>query len=60
MKKYELVFSSSWSIEDLLEKWKLTCTHIPLCMFGGDKDNIGDHDMSNKHTIQMLEIRKSS
>lgn len=29
-------------------------------MFGGDKDNIGDNDMPNKHTIQMLEIRKSS
>jgi len=54
------VRSCSWSIEDLLDKWGLTCTHIPLCMFGGNKENIGGHDMSNKHTIQMLEIKKSS
>eukprot|EP00794_Sanderia_malayensis_P014241 gene14241-15726_t len=52
--------SSSWSLEYLLDKWDLQCTNIPLNTFGGDADNLGGHCMSERHTIKMLEIKKSA
>ncbi|KAL9956610.1 hypothetical protein ACROYT_G038109 [Oculina patagonica] len=46
--------SSSRSIEDLLNKWGLKGVQIPLEDF--DHGNIGGSNISDLHTIQMLEI----
>ncbi|XP_065055145.1 histone-arginine methyltransferase METTL23-like isoform X1 [Rhopilema esculentum] len=51
------VRSSNWTIENILKKWKLKCTHINLSSFGGDQENLGGHEISQKHAIQMLEIK---
>ena len=48
--------SSSRSIEDLLKKWGLQGVEIPLEEFNADKGNIGGSDLSDLHTIHMLEI----
>ncbi|KAJ7372631.1 Methyltransferase-like protein 23 [Desmophyllum pertusum] len=48
--------SSSRSIEDLLKKWGLKGVQIPLEDFNADHGNVGDSNISDLHTIQMLEI----
>lgn len=48
--------SSSRSIEDLLNKWGLKGVQIPLEDFDADHGNIGGSNISDLHTIQMLEI----
>ncbi|XP_035690905.1 methyltransferase-like protein 23 [Branchiostoma floridae] len=47
---------SDWSIESLLKRWKLTCVHIPLALFGADSPSLGGSDLPGNHTIQMLQI----
>lgn len=51
-----LIYSSSHSIEDLLKKWELKAIQIPLEDFNANHGNIGESNMSDLHTIQMLEI----
>lgn len=48
--------SSSHSIEDLLKKWGLKGIQIPLEGFNANDGNIGGSNLSDLHTIQMLEI----
>lgn len=48
--------SSSHSIEDLLKKWELKAIQIPLEDFNANHGNIGGSNLSDLHTIQMLEI----
>lgn len=50
------VYSSSRSIEDLLKKWGLRGVEIPLEEFNANEVNIGGSNLSDSHTIQMLEI----
>ena len=52
--------SSSRSIEDLLKKWGLKGAQIPLEDFNADHGNIGGSNISDLHTIQMLEIKSQS
>lgn len=51
------VYSSSRSIEDLLKKWGLSGVEIPLEQFNADEVNIGGSNLSDSHTIHMLEIK---
>lgn len=50
--------SSSRSIEDLLNKWGLKGVQIPLEDFDANHGNIGGSNISDLHTIQMLEITR--
>ena len=50
--------SSSHSIEDLLKKWGLKGIQIPLEGFNANDGNIGGSNLSDLHTIQMLEITR--
>lgn len=50
--------SSSRSIEDLLNKWGLKGVQIPLKDFDANHGNIGGSNISDLHTIQMLEITR--
>lgn len=49
--------SSDRSIEFLLKKWKLTCTHVSLSMFGADVPELAGSDLTGRHSIQLLVIR---
>ena len=51
-----IYYSSSRSIEDLLNKWGLKGVQIPLEDFNADQGNIGGSNLSDLHTIHMLEI----
>ena len=53
-----LICSSSHSIEDLLKKWGLKGIQIPLERFNANDGNIGGSNLSDLHTIQMLEITR--
>ncbi|XP_021365318.1 methyltransferase-like protein 23 isoform X2 [Mizuhopecten yessoensis] len=48
--------SSDRSIEFLLKKWRLTCTHVSLSMFGADVPQLAGSDLTGNHSIQMLVI----
>jgi len=49
-------YSSSRTIEDLLNKWGLQGIEIPLEEFNADQGNAGGSNLSDLHTIHMLEI----
>jgi len=49
-------YSSSRTIEDLLNKWGLQGIEIPLEEFNADQGNVGGSNLSDLHTIHMLEI----
>ncbi|XP_060081409.1 histone-arginine methyltransferase METTL23-like [Ylistrum balloti] len=49
--------SSDRSIEFLLKKWRLTCTHVSLAMFGANVPQLAGSDLTGNHTIQMLVIK---
>ncbi|KAK0081915.1 hypothetical protein PV325_011385 [Microctonus aethiopoides] len=51
--------SADWSIEHLLNKWGLTCNHIPLTGLGADA-GITLAELMQDHTIHLLDIRKST
>ncbi|XP_071500385.1 histone-arginine methyltransferase METTL23-like [Diadema antillarum] len=48
--------SSDRSIEPLLKKWHLSCSHIPLCLFSADSPTLGNSSLPGNHTIRMMEI----
>ncbi|NXN12569.1 MET23 protein, partial [Indicator maculatus] len=50
------VRSADWSIEDLLCKWKLKSTPIPLHSFGADKEHLASSSLPGRHTIEMMII----
>ncbi|XP_053309923.1 histone-arginine methyltransferase METTL23 isoform X2 [Spea bombifrons] len=50
------VRSADWSIESLLYKWNLKCTHVPLNTFNADKQGLAGSDLPGRHTVQMLII----
>lgn len=51
--------SADWSIEHLLHKWSLSCTHIDISFLGTNSTlNVSDHIQD--HTIHLLEITKVS
>lgn len=50
--------SADWSIEHLLNKWNLSCTHIPLAGFANDS-NVNLHELMQDHTIHLLDIRRA-
>nr|XP_006821981.1 PREDICTED: methyltransferase-like protein 23-like [Saccoglossus kowalevskii] len=47
---------SDWSIEHLLNKWHLQCTHIPLSSFQADSPSVASSGLPGNHTIWMLQI----
>lgn len=49
--------SADWSIEHFLNKWGLTCTHIPLDDLGA-KSNVSVDELMQAHTIHLLDIRR--
>lgn len=49
--------SADWSIEHLLNKWNLTCTHISLTGLGADSD-ININELMQDHTIHLLSIQR--
>ncbi len=49
---------SDWSIECLLNQWKLKCDYISLDQFEADSDSIGGHNLSVRHTIRLIKISK--
>lgn len=51
--------SADWSIEHLLNKWGLTCTHISLAGLGTDSD-INIHELMQDHTIHLLDIQRAT
>ncbi|XP_015511396.1 histone-arginine methyltransferase METTL23 isoform X2 [Neodiprion pinetum] len=51
--------SADWSIEHLLNKWGLTCTHIPLAGLGANS-GINIQELMQDHTIHLLDIRRAS
>ncbi|XP_076162392.1 histone-arginine methyltransferase METTL23 isoform X2 [Ptiloglossa arizonensis] len=51
--------SADWSIEHLLNKWNLTCTHISLAELGTDSD-INIYDLMQDHTIHLLSIQRAT
>ncbi|XP_003399156.1 histone-arginine methyltransferase METTL23 [Bombus affinis] len=51
--------SADWSIEHLLNKWNLTCTHISLAGLGTDSD-INIHELMQDHTIHLLSIQRAA
>ncbi|XP_033735745.1 methyltransferase-like protein 23 [Pecten maximus] len=50
--------SSDRSIESLLKKWQLTCTHVSLSMFGADVPELAGSDLTGNHSIQLLVITR--
>ena len=50
--------SADWSIEHLLNKWGLSCIHIPLARLGEDS-GVSVDELMQDHTIHLLEIRRS-
>ncbi|XP_072024712.1 histone-arginine methyltransferase METTL23-like [Amphiura filiformis] len=48
--------SSDRSIEHLLTKFDLQCTHIPLGMFNADEPHLAGSNLPGDHTIQFLLI----
>ena len=50
--------SADWSIEHLLNKWNLKCSHIPINKLGADS-GLDIHELMQDHTIHLLEIKKS-
>lgn len=51
--------SADWSIEHLLNKWNLTCTHISLDDLGSNSD-INIVELMQDHTIHLLDIKRTS
>ncbi|XP_015124190.1 methyltransferase-like protein 23 [Diachasma alloeum] len=51
--------SADWSIEHLLNKWGLSCTHIPLAGLGADS-GVTLAELMQDHTIHLLDIRRKS
>ncbi|XP_066601603.1 histone-arginine methyltransferase METTL23 isoform X2 [Prorops nasuta] len=51
--------SADWSIEHLLNKWNLVCTHIPITDLGS-QSNINIHELMRDHTIHLLNIEKAN
>ncbi|XP_032684366.1 methyltransferase-like protein 23 [Odontomachus brunneus] len=51
--------SADWSIEHFLNKWGLTCTHVPLDDLGA-KSNVSVDELMQAHTIHLLDIRRRS
>lgn len=51
--------SADWTIEHLLNKWNLTCTHISLAGLGTDSD-INIHELMQDHTIHLLSIQRTA
>ncbi|XP_001604161.1 methyltransferase-like protein 23 isoform X1 [Nasonia vitripennis] len=49
--------SADWSIEHLLNKWGLNCSHISLAKLGADA-GIDIHELMQDHTIHLLEIKR--
>ncbi|GAB6023472.1 Methyltransferase-like protein 23 [Chamberlinius hualienensis] len=47
---------ASWSISDLLAKWKLTAEKVSLESFEADDSCIAGSNLPGSHTIQLLEI----
>ncbi|ELT96889.1 hypothetical protein CAPTEDRAFT_120919 [Capitella teleta] len=54
------VRSSQRSLEHLLEKWGMTCFHIPLESFKANVDDIAGSGLPGCHTVQMLVIKLKS
>ncbi|KAL7297930.1 methyltransferase-like protein 23 isoform X1 [Trichogramma pretiosum] len=50
--------SADWSIEHLLNKWGLKCSHISLENLGS-KSGLDVNELMQDHTIHLLEIKKS-
>lgn len=50
--------SADWSIEHLLNKWGLTCSHISLDNLGADS-GLDVQELMQDHTIHLLEIKKA-
>ncbi|XP_045155677.1 probable methyltransferase-like protein 23 isoform X2 [Echinops telfairi] len=50
------VRSADWSLEALLYKWDMKCTHIPLETFDADRGEIAESDLPGRHTVEMLTI----
>lgn len=51
--------SADWSIEHLLNKWNLTCTHISLNELSADSD-VNIHEIMQDHTIHLLSIQRAA
>ncbi|XP_013384377.1 methyltransferase-like protein 23 isoform X2 [Lingula anatina] len=51
--------SADRSIEHLLQRWQLECTHIPLGTFEADSPDIGQSGLPGNHTIHMLILKKT-
>ncbi|KAJ8683270.1 hypothetical protein QAD02_019062 [Eretmocerus hayati] len=50
--------SADWSIEHLLNKWGLVCSHISLANLGADS-GLDVNELMQDHTIHLLEIKKA-
>ena len=50
--------SADWSIEHLLNKWGLFCSHVPLTDLGKDC-GLDVNELMQDHTIHLLEIKKA-
>lgn len=50
--------SADWSIEHLLSKWNLTCSHLSIENLGADS-GIDIHELMQDHTIHLLEIKRA-
>lgn len=49
--------SADWSIQHLLNKWQLACTHVPLSNLGVNS-NLSLQELMQDHTIHLLDIRR--
>ncbi|KAF6200484.1 hypothetical protein GE061_004927 [Apolygus lucorum] len=49
--------SADWSIEHLLNKWGLSCDHLPINNLGADS-GIDINELMKDHTIHLLEITR--
>ncbi|XP_030064025.1 histone-arginine methyltransferase METTL23 [Microcaecilia unicolor] len=50
------VRSTNWSIEDLLYKWDLKCTDVPLMTFDAHSPHLAGSDLPGRHTVKMMII----
>ncbi|XP_014672209.1 PREDICTED: methyltransferase-like protein 23 [Priapulus caudatus] len=48
------------SIEELLQRWEMKGTEIPLASFHADSTSVAASHLPGRHTIRMLEITKMS
>lgn len=48
--------SADWSIEALLQRWKLSCVEVRLDTFGADRPELAGSSLPGSHSVLMMVI----